>query len=35
VGRAATQAVVFASVVIFILDFFLGRIFLWISQIGQ
>jgi phospholipid/cholesterol/gamma-HCH transport system permease protein len=34
VGRATTQAVVAASVVIFILDFFLGRIFLWISQIG-
>lgn len=35
VGRATTQAVVTASVLIFILDFFIGRIFIWISQIGQ
>jgi phospholipid/cholesterol/gamma-HCH transport system permease protein len=34
VGRSTTQAVVYASVIIFILDFFLGRIFLWISQLG-
>ncbi len=35
VGRATTQAVVYASVLIFILDFFIGRIFLWISLTGQ
>ncbi len=35
VGRATTQAVVTASVLIFIMDFFIGRIFLWISQLGQ
>jgi phospholipid/cholesterol/gamma-HCH transport system permease protein len=34
VGRATTQAVVWASIAIFVLDFFLGRIFLGISQIG-
>ena len=34
VGRSTTQAVVYASVIIFVLDFFLGRIFLWISQLG-
>jgi phospholipid/cholesterol/gamma-HCH transport system permease protein len=34
VGRATTQAVVWASIAIFVLDFFMGRIFLGISQIG-
>jgi len=33
VGRATTQAVVTASIIIFVLDVFLGRIFLWISQL--
>jgi len=35
VGRATTQAVVWASIAVFVLDFFMGRIFLWISQIGS
>jgi phospholipid/cholesterol/gamma-HCH transport system permease protein len=33
VGRATTQAMVWASITIFILDFFLGKIF--VSQVGQ
>jgi phospholipid/cholesterol/gamma-HCH transport system permease protein len=32
VGRATTQAVVGASVLIFVLNLFIGRIFIWISQ---
>jgi phospholipid/cholesterol/gamma-HCH transport system permease protein len=35
VGRATTQAVVSASVIIFVLNLFIGRIFIWISQMGQ
>jgi phospholipid/cholesterol/gamma-HCH transport system permease protein len=35
VGRATTQAVVSASIVIFILDFFVSKVFIAISQIGQ
>ncbi len=35
VGKATTQAVVYATVIIFILDLFIARIFLWISQMGQ
>ena len=34
VGRATTQAVVWASIIIFVLDLFVGRIFIAISQIG-
>lgn len=33
VGRSTTQAMVWASITIFILDFFLGKIF--VSQVGQ
>jgi len=35
VGRATTQAMVSASVIVFVLNLFIGRIFIWISQMGQ
>jgi phospholipid/cholesterol/gamma-HCH transport system permease protein len=35
VGRATTQAMVSASVIVFVLNLFIGRIFIWISQLGQ
>jgi phospholipid/cholesterol/gamma-HCH transport system permease protein len=35
VGRATTQAMVSASVIVFVLNLFMGRIFIWISQMGQ
>ena len=35
VGRATTQAMVTASIIVFVLNLFIGRIFIWISQMGQ
>jgi phospholipid/cholesterol/gamma-HCH transport system permease protein len=35
VGRATTQAVVWASIAIFVLDLFVGKVFIAISQIGS
>jgi phospholipid/cholesterol/gamma-HCH transport system permease protein len=35
VGRATTQAMVSAAVIVFVLNLFIGRIFIWISQLGQ
>lgn len=35
VGKATTQAMVAASMMIFVMNLFIGRIFIWISQMGH